>query len=150
MSARRKRVISTEEIQFNHKPVKMLLTEIDQNSQTPSITGICPYCVQDRPVLERCQTLLHSELTLWWSFPLSRWCPQETSQPRPPHSQHRGGSGRCNPSIYSVGEKLSWFIRLLSEELYIFYTNLWNLPSDIWAKPLEMSDVFRLLCISMA
>ena len=27
MSARRKRVISTEEIQFNHKPVKMLLTE---------------------------------------------------------------------------------------------------------------------------
>ena len=27
MSARRKRVISTEEIQFNHKPAKMLLTE---------------------------------------------------------------------------------------------------------------------------
>ena len=71
MSARRKRVISTEEIQFNHKPAKMLLTEkkkgVSQNGQTPSIIGICLYCVLDRPVFERCQTLLHPELTPWWS-----------------------------------------------------------------------------------
>ena len=76
MSARRKRVISTEEIQFNHKPAKMLLTEkrrdrVSQNGQTPSIIGICSYCVLDRPVFEQCQTLLHPELTPWWSFLLA-------------------------------------------------------------------------------
>ena len=73
MSARRKRVISTEEIQFNHKPAKMLLTEkrISQNGQTPSIIGNCSYCVLDRPVFEPCQTLLHPELTPWWSFLLA-------------------------------------------------------------------------------
>ena len=75
MSARRKRVISTEEIQFNHKPAKMLLTEkkkaVSQNGQTPSIIGICSYCVLDRPEFERCQTLLHPELTPWWSFLLA-------------------------------------------------------------------------------
>ena len=72
MSARRKRVISTEEIQFNHKPAKMLLTKkrrkLAKNGQTPSTIGICSYCVLDRPVFERCQTLLHQELTPWWSF----------------------------------------------------------------------------------
>ena len=74
MSARRKSVISTEEIQFNHKPVKMLLTQkkgVGQNGQTPSIFGICSYCVLDGPVFERCQTLLHPELTPWWSFLLA-------------------------------------------------------------------------------
>ena len=75
MSARRKRVISTEEIQFNHKPTKMLLTEkkkgVSQNGQTPSIIGICSCCVLDRPVFERCQTLFHPELTPWWSFLLA-------------------------------------------------------------------------------
>ena len=53
----------------------MLLTEkkkgVSQNGQTPSIIGICSYCVLDRPVFERCQTLLHPELTPWWSFPLA-------------------------------------------------------------------------------
>ena len=34
---------------------------------------------------------------------------------------------------YSVHEKLSWLIRHLSDGLYIFYSNLWNLSSDIWA-----------------
>ena len=39
-----------------------------------------------------------------------------------------------NPiSYYSVDKKLSWFIRHLSDGLYIFYINLWNFPSDIWA-----------------
>ena len=41
----------------------------------------------------------------------------------------------------SVPEKFSWFIRHVSDGLYIFYSNLWNLSSDIWAQPLEMSDV---------
>ena len=73
MSTRRKRVISTEEIQFNHKPAKMLLTEKRRESAKmaklgPSTIGICSYYVLDRPVFERCQTLLHPELTLWWSF----------------------------------------------------------------------------------
>ena len=53
----------------------MLLTKkkkgVSQNCQTPSIIGICSYCVLDRPVFERCQTLLHPELTLWWSFLLA-------------------------------------------------------------------------------
>ena len=72
MSAIRERVISTEEIQFNHKPAKILLAEkrreSAKNGQTPSIIGICSYYVLDRPVFERCQTLLHPELTPWWSF----------------------------------------------------------------------------------
>ena len=29
------------------------------------------YCVLDRPVFEWCQTLLHPELTPWWSFLLA-------------------------------------------------------------------------------
>ena len=33
----------------------------------------------------------------------------------------------------SVCKNLSWFIRHLSDGFYIFYINLWNLPSDIWA-----------------
>ena len=52
----------------------MLLTEkkgVNQNGQTPSIIGICSYCVLDRPAFERCQTLLHPELTPWWSFLLA-------------------------------------------------------------------------------
>ena len=44
---------------------------VSQNGQTPSIIGICSYCVLDRPVFERCQTLLHPELTPWWSFLLA-------------------------------------------------------------------------------
>ena len=32
---------------------------------------ICSYCVLDRPLFERCQTLLHPELTPWWSFLLA-------------------------------------------------------------------------------
>ena len=64
MSARRKRVISTDEIQFNHKPAKMLLTEkkgVSWNGQTSNIIGICSYCVLDKPVFEWNQVLLHPE-----------------------------------------------------------------------------------------
>ena len=54
----------------------MLLTEkqkgVSQNGQTPSIIGICSYCVFiNRQVFEKCQTLLHPELTLWWPFLLA-------------------------------------------------------------------------------
>ena len=96
MSARRKRVISTEEIQFNHKPAKMLLTEkkkgVSQNGQTPSIIGICSYCVINRPVFERCQTLLHPELTPWWSFPLA-----DGAHHKKPHSPtHPPVETKCN------------------------------------------------------
>ena len=35
------------------------------------IIGICSYCVLDRPVFERRQTLLHPELIPWWSFLLA-------------------------------------------------------------------------------
>ena len=72
MSARRKRVISTEEIHLNHKPAKMLLIAkkkgVSQNGHSPNMIEICSYCVLDRPAFERCQTLLHPELTPWWSF----------------------------------------------------------------------------------
>ena len=47
-------------------------------------------------------------------------------------------------------QKLSWFIRHLSDGLYIFHTNLLNLTSDIWAQSSEMSDVFRLHCTSLS
>ena len=40
-------------------------------AKTPSIIGICSYCVLDRPVFDQCQTLLHPELTPWWSFLLA-------------------------------------------------------------------------------
>ena len=38
-------------------------------------------------------------------------------------------------------KKLWWLIRQFSLGLYIFSRNLWNLPSDIWAQPSEMSVV---------
>ena len=71
MSARRKRVISTQEIQLTisrQNVIDQKKKGVSQNGQTPSIIGICSYCVVDRPVFERCQTLLHLELTPWWSF----------------------------------------------------------------------------------
>ena len=42
--------------------------------------------------------------------------------------------------------KLSWFIRHMSDGL-IFYSNLWNLSSDIWDQLSEMSEDFREHCI---
>ena len=76
MSARRKRVISTEEIQFNHKPAKCYWPK-KEGSQPKwpnpkynwDLLILCR--LLDRPVFERCQTLLHPELTPWWSFPLA-------------------------------------------------------------------------------
>ena len=108
MSARRKRVLSSEEIQFNHKPAKMLLTEkkkgVSQNGQTPSIIGICSYCVLDRPVFERCQTLLHPELTPWWSFLLADGAhhkkPHSPTHPRDARSQ---GISRYGIDLAPIG-----------------------------------------------
>ena len=68
----------------------MLLTEkkkgVSQNGQTPSITGIRSYCVLDRPVFEWCQTLLHPELTPWWSFLLT-----DSAHLKKPHSPTHPG-----------------------------------------------------------
>ena len=77
MSARRKRVISTVEIQFNNKPAKMLLTELNQgvrqNGQTPNIIGICSYCVLNRPVFEWNQVAWLAFCTLWTVVWLEVW-----------------------------------------------------------------------------
>ena len=42
-----------------------------------------------------------------------------------------GSTAGCRNN--SVPEKLSWFIRHLSDELDVFYSDSWNLSSDIWA-----------------
>ena len=59
------------------------------------------------------------------------------------HKKSHHGHNRYDPLIstmefpiaigHSVPEKLSGFIRHLSDGLYIFHSNLWNLSSDIWA-----------------
>ena len=83
------------EIQVNHKPAKMLLTEkkkgVSQNGQTPSIIGICSYCVLDSPAFKRCQTLLHPELTPWWSFLLA-----DGAHHKKPHSPTHPKTDRHN------------------------------------------------------
>ena len=93
MSAKRKRVISTDEIQFNHEHAKMLLTKKNREKMSvkhgliPNIIGICSYCIPDRPVFgQRITTALAPSkadhmvvFRLYWCCP-----PQEPSQPRPP------------------------------------------------------------------
>ena len=123
MSARRKRVISTEEIQFNHNIIDRKKKGVSQNGQTPSIIGICSYCVLDRPVFERCQTLLHPELTPWWSFLLAdgahhkkpyspthhnlRWWSNQWFQPIRIFDTYIY-SAKCNGNVISVsGSKIS-------------------------------------------
>ena len=54
---------------------------VRQNGQTPRINEICSYCELDRPVFEQCQTLLHPELTPWWSFLLA-----DSAHHKKPHS----------------------------------------------------------------
>ena len=53
------------------------------------IIGICSYCVLDRPVFERCQTLLHPELR--WYFLLADGAhhkkPHNPTHPRPTLTQ---------------------------------------------------------------
>ena len=52
----------------------MLLPEKRRESDKmakPQVIEICSYCELDRPVFEQCQTLLHPELTPWWSFLLA-------------------------------------------------------------------------------
>ena len=52
-----------------------------------------------------------------------------------------------DPNYISAGENLSWFIRHLSDGCYIFYLNLWNVSSDIWPQPSELSDVSDVFCL---
>ena len=142
MSARRKRVISTEEILFNHKPAKMLLNSqnvIDWKkkgvSQTPSITGICSYCELDRPVFELCQTLLHPELTPWWSFLLADGAHhKEPHSPTHPNSKrwdysdipgggHKKIKGPTHMVEVSEWFSLTAFLRTADIEVHIVHTS---------------------------
>ena len=88
MSARRKRVISTKEIQFNHNPAKMLLTEKEGGQpKWPNpkynwdllilCTGWASIWAMSNTAPSRADPVV--------VFPLGRGCPpQETSQSHPP------------------------------------------------------------------
>ena len=89
----------------------MLLTEkkkgVRQNGQTPSIIGICSYCELDRPVFEQCQTLLHPELTPWWSFPLADGAHhKKPHSPTHPIEQIEGSVQDCSNSSVLAMELL--------------------------------------------
>ena len=140
MSARRKRVILTEEIQFNHKPAKMLLTEkkkgVSQNGQTLSIIGICSYCVLDRPVFERCQTLLHPELTPWWSFLLADGAhhkkphsPPQPPPPPPPPPCYRADTG-CQIDVL---EKHKCIVMRIDEDSSAYSESFKRVECTNWA-----------------
>ena len=75
---------------------------VSQNSQTPSIIGICSYCVLDRPVFERCQTLLHPELIPWWSFLLADGAPPPPPPPPPPELGSNKGNKHQNNTWVSA------------------------------------------------
>ena len=90
MSARRKRVISTDEIQFNHKPGKMLLSEIRESVK------IAKPQIQLGSVFQWSQTLPLSRADPVVVFPLCWWCPpQESSQPHPPQLMQQVGIILC-------------------------------------------------------
>ena len=88
MSARRKRVISTEEIQFNHKSAKMLLTK-NEGSQPKWLNHKYNWdrlilCTRQASIWAISNTA-SSKADPVMVFPLGRWCPPwETSQPHPP------------------------------------------------------------------
>ena len=71
---------------------------VRQNGQNPSIIGICSYCELDRPVFEQCQTLLHPELTPWWSFLLA-----DGAHHKKPHSP-------THPIMYVKGGAQTLFV----------------------------------------
>ena len=126
MSGRRKRVISTEEIQFNHKPAKMFWPKkkgVSQHGQTPSIIGICSYCVLDRPVFKRCQTLLHPELTSWWSFLLADGARHKKPH-SPTHPKFRWWRGHiCGSFIIIIKSEVSAFPTVVINISMVVYLN---------------------------
>ena len=79
---------------------------VSQNGQTPSIIGICSYCVLDRPVFERCQTLLHPELTPW-SFLLADGAHHKKPH-SPTHPPKKDGSQQKWPN-----NKYKWDLLIL-------------------------------------
>ena len=138
----------------------MLLTEkkgVSQKGQTPSIILICSYCVLDRPEFDRCQTLLHPELTPGnaYMFPLSLWCPpQVTSQPHPSRNVWRvRGDGhnygviskRCGVTITT--SFVEWMLSISKINVFFYYfqelsglenTNdyankVWDISKTTWA-----------------
>ena len=81
----------------------MLLTAkkkgVSQNGQI----GICSNCVLDRPVFEWCQTLLHPELTLWWSFLLA-----DGAHHKKPHSPTHPNMKDKDPIILYIQYHGCW------------------------------------------
>ena len=66
---------------------------------------MCSYCVLDKPVFERCQRLLHPELTPWWSFPLA-----DGAHHKKPHSPtHPLNSVEHNQKLIRPGKPLPGF-----------------------------------------
>ena len=75
----------------------MLLTEKRRESDKmakPQVIEICSYCELDRPVFEQCQTLLHPELTPWWSSLLA-----DDAHHKKPHSH-------THPTLYYETETM--------------------------------------------
>ena len=97
MSARRKRVISTEEIQFNHKPAKMLLTEKRRESAKmakPQVklgsAHIVYYIGQYLSDVKHCsiQSWPRGGLSSWPMMPTTR---NLTAPPTPRRTQEKWG-----------------------------------------------------------
>ena len=59
--------------------------------------GICSYCVLDRPIFERRQTLLHPDVTLWWSFLLAHG------------AHHKRSHSPTHPSIMCTQRSGYWY-----------------------------------------
>ena len=91
-----KKVISTDELQFNPKPTKTLLTEkkrVVRNGQTPNTTGICSCCALDSPEFESSQILLHPELNPWGHLPM---VPTTRNLTTPPTRRQKIGFHYCS------------------------------------------------------
>ena len=128
MSVRRKKVISTDEIQFNPKPTE----GVSQNGQTPNIIGICSYRVLDRPVFEWKQVLLHPELTPW-SFLFA-----DGVHHKKPHSP-------THPNVYT-GFQCYWLIDNKNNTLHFSWTCIFMLQHSVkhincWGLGLQEEDL---------
>ena len=132
MSARRMRVISTDEIQFNHKPEKVLLTEkkkgVSQNGQTPSIIGICSYCVLDMSEIKYCsiQSWPRGGLSSLPMVPTTRNLTAPPTPPSKPKFVHKQRTTKHQ--VYLKNVFLSWKLRtdMLTQKLdkHTTYTSL--------------------------
>ena len=132
----------------------MLLTEkkkgVRQNGQTPSIIEICSYCELDRPVFEQCQTLLHPELTPWWSFLLADGAhhkkPHSPNHPIRARDRKRTLMSRTVEHI-EISQHLTKFAeKLIVEHLFTLYL-LQHLTNEDLTKFIEKLIVKHLFYI---